>query len=82
MFFTIKTRKDLENLEALASLENQVEQLHVLEKLGKQVFHKKMKKLHEPLTDTLRKTSEMSTATLTETSNNNNKALENINEKV
>ena len=41
-----------------------------------------MKKLYEPLTDTIKNVSENITKTLTENSINNNKAIENLNEKV
>ena len=41
-----------------------------------------MIKVFEPLTDTLKKTSENITKTITENSINNNKAIENLNEKI
>ena len=41
-----------------------------------------MTKLFEPLTETLKKTPENITKTITETSGNNNKAIENLNEKI
>ena len=41
-----------------------------------------MTKVFEPLTDTLKKTSENTTKTITEISINNNKAIENLNEKI
>ena len=41
-----------------------------------------MTKVVEPLTDTLKKTSEKITKTITENSNNNNKAISDINEKI
>ena len=37
-------REDLENLEELASLENQVEEVRLQDKLGTQSFHEKRKK--------------------------------------
>ena len=40
------------------------------------------KKLCKPMTDEIKKTSEKITKTLTENSNNNNKAIENSNEKI
>ena len=52
--------------------------VRIQEKLGKQNFHKDMKKLYEPVTNTIKNTSE----NLTESSINNNKAIENLNEKV
>ena len=82
MLLPIKNRKDLEKLEELVSLENQVKVVKLQDKLGKQNFHEDMNKVFEPLTDTLKKTSEDITKTITENSNNNNKAIENINEKI
>ena len=43
MLFKIKIRDDLENLEELASLKNQVEDLRVQDKLGKQNYHEEKK---------------------------------------
>ena len=40
MLYPIKNRDDLENLEELASSQNQVEVLRLQDKLGKQNFHK------------------------------------------
>ena len=39
MLFSIKMREDLENLGELVSLKNQVEDLRLKDKLGKQTFH-------------------------------------------
>ena len=50
--------------------------------LGKQNFHENLEEVFEPLTDTLKKTSENKTKAITETSVNNNKAIENSNEKI
>ena len=82
MLYAIKNREDLENLEELASLENQVKVVKLQDKLGEQNFHEDMKKVFEPVTKSLKNTSENVTKTLIETSNNNNKALENLNEKI
>ena len=51
------------------------------DKLGKQIFQEDMKKVFEPVTKSLEKTSENSTKTITEPYIINNKALENLNEK-
>ena len=40
MLYAIKNREDLENLEELASLENQVKVVKFQDKLGKQNFTK------------------------------------------
>ena len=79
MLYTIKDREDLENLEELASLENQVKVFKLQDKLGKQNFHEDMKKVFEPVTKSLENTSENLTKAITETSIKNNLAIENIN---
>ena len=82
MLFPIRNREDLEKLNESVSLQNQVKVVRLQHKLGKQNFHEDMTKVFEPLTDTLKKTSENITKTITESSINNNKAIENLNEKV
>ena len=82
MLFPIRNREDLEKLNEAVSLQNQVKVVRLQDKLGEQNFHEDMKEVFEPLTDTLKKTSENITKTITENSINNNKAIENLNEKV
>ena len=82
MLYAIKDREDLENLEELASLENQVKVVKLQDKLGKQNFHEDMKKVFEPVTKSLENTSQDITKTLTENSIKNNKTIENLNEKI
>ena len=82
MLFPIKDREDLEKLNELILLKDQVQEVRLQDKLGEQNFHEDMTKVFEPLTDTLKKTSENITKTLTENSINNNKAIENLNEKI
>ena len=82
MLYSIKDREDLEKLEELVSLENQVKVVKLQDKLGKQNFHEDMKKVFEPVTKPLESTSQDITKTITETSINNNKAIENLNEKI
>ena len=82
MLFPIKNKEDLENLKEAVSLQNEVKVVRLQDKLGEQNFHENMEKVFEPLTDTLKKTSENITKTITETSVNNNKAIENLNEKI
>ena len=79
--YSIK-KEDLEKLEELASLQGQVEEVRLQEKLGKQNFHEKKKKINELFTDTIKNTSENLTKTVTETSFKNNQEMENSNEKV
>ena len=82
MIYSIKDRKDLEELNELASLQDQVKVVKLKDKLGKQNFHEDMKKVFEPVTKSIENTSENITKTLTENSINNNKAIENLNEKI
>ena len=44
MLYSIKNKGDLEKLEELASLQNQVEEVRLRDKLGKQKFHGNIKK--------------------------------------
>ena len=81
MLFPIKIREDLQNLNELISLQNQVKAVRLQDNLGKQNFHEDMKKVFEPVTKSLENTSQDITKTLTENSINNNKAIENFNEK-
>ena len=82
MLFPITNVEDLQNLNDAVSLQNQVKIVRLQDKLGEQNFHEDMTKVFEPLTDTLKKTSENITKTITENSINNNKAIENLNEKI
>ena len=82
MLFPIRNLEDLQNLNEAVSLQNQVKDVRLQDKLGKQNFHEDMTKVFEPLTDTLKKTSENMTKSIIENSINNNKAIENLNEKI
>ena len=82
MLYSIKDRKDLENLNKLASLQDQVRAVRLQDKLGKKNFQKDMKKVFEPVTKSLENTSQDITKTITETSIKNNQAKENINKKL
>ena len=82
MLYSIKDREDLGKLEELASLQNQVKTVRLQDKLGKQNFHEDLKKLYEPLTDTIKNTSENITKTISESSKQNNLAIENLNNKL
>ena len=57
MLFAINIREDLENLNELASLQDQVNAVKLQDKLGKQNFHEDMKKVFEPITKSLENTS-------------------------
>ena len=77
--FAINNREDLDKLEELASLQDQVKVVKLQDKLGEQNFHEDMKKVFEPVTKSLKNTSENLTKAITETSIKNNLAIENIN---
>ena len=54
MLYSIKDREDLENLNDLASLQDQVKVFRLQDKIGKQNFHEDMKKVFEPVTKSLK----------------------------
>ena len=76
--YSIKNREDLEKLDELISLKNQVKELRLQDKLGKQNFHENLKNVFEPVTDTNRNVSEDLTKTMMLTSKEANKAQENL----
>ena len=82
MMFPIRNIEDLQNLNEAVLLQNQVKVVRLQDKLGKQNVHQNMEELFEPITNTLKKTSENITKTITESSINNNKAISDLNEKV
>ena len=49
MLYSIQNREDLEKLGELISLQNQVDEVRLQEKLGEQHFHEYMKKLWNQL---------------------------------
>ena len=82
MLYSIKNIEDLEKLNEAVSLQKQVQEVRLQNKLGDQNFHENMNKLFKPMTDAIKNTSENITKTITENSINNNKAIENLNEKI
>ena len=82
MLYAIKNNDDLENLNELASLQDQVKAVRLQDKLGKQNFHEPMKKVFEPVTKSLESTSQDVTKTITENSIKNNQAMEILNSKL
>ena len=80
--FPIRNVEDLQKLDEAVSLQNQVNEVRLQDKLGEQNYHEDSKKIFKPMTDAIKSTSESITKTLTENSFNNNKAIENINEKI
>ena len=79
MLFPIRNVTDLQNLNEAVSLQNQVKVAKLQDKLGEQNFHEDMKKVFEPVTKSLENTSANLTKAITETSIQNNLAIENIN---
>ena len=82
MLFPIRNIEDLQNLNEAVSLQNDVKVVRLQDKLGKQNFHEDMEEVFEPMTNAIKKTSENITKSITEASINNNKAIENLNEKI
>ena len=82
MLYSIEDREDLEKLEELVSIENQVKAVRLEDKLVKQNFHEDMKKVFEPVTKSVEITSENLTKAITQSSVKNNKALDNLNNKL
>ena len=82
MLYPINNREDLQKLNDAVLLQNQVQEVRLQNKLGEQNYHEDIKKIFKPMTDELKNTSEKITRTLTENSINNNKAIENLNEKI
>ena len=82
MLYSIKNVEDLEKLNGAISLQKQVQEVRLQNKLGDQNYHENINKFFKPMTDELKNTSEKITKTITENSINNNKAIENLNEKI
>ena len=80
--FPIKNIEDFKKLNELVSLQNQLNEVRLQNKLRKQNFPEDIKKVFEPVTKSLENTSRDIAKTVTETSINSNKAIENLNEKV
>ena len=80
MIYAIKNKDDIKDLEEIDYLQSKVKQVRLFGKLGKQGYHYDIKELFEPVNDTIKNISEDITKTITETSIENNKKLENINE--
>ena len=82
MLYSIKNIEDLEKLNEAISLQKQVQEVRLQNKLGEQNYHEDIKKIFKPMTDALKNTSENITKTITENSINNNKAISDLNEKI
>ena len=82
MLFAFNNRESFEQLEELASSQGQAKAVRLQDKLGKQNFQEDMKEMYEPLTDTIKNTSESITKNISETSIKNTKAISDLNEEV
>ena len=82
MLYSIKNIEDLEKLNEAILLQKQVQEVRLQNKLGDQNYHEDINKFFKPMTDELKNTSEKITRTLTENFTKNNKAIENLNEKI
>ena len=82
MLYSIEDRKILRKLNEIVSLQDQAKAVRLQDKLRKQNFHEDMKKVFEPVTKSLENASQDITKTITETSIENNQAIENINNKL
>ena len=60
----------------MVSLDSQVKETRLRDKLGQQKFHEVMRRVVEPVTKSIKDVSDEVTKALTETSINNNKAIE------
>ena len=80
--YSIENRDDLEKLNVLNSLQNQVKALRLRNELVKRNFPEDMKKVFEPVTNSIKNVSEDGTRTMMESSKENNKAPENFNDRV
>ena len=82
MLFSIKDIEDLGSLNELLSSESQVKAVRLQDKLGKQNLHEDMKKVFEPVTKSFKDVSEEVKETVTKASFENDKAIENLNDKL
>ena len=82
MLFKGKNREDLENINNIVSLHSQTEALGLQDKLGKQNFHEVMKKVFEPFTKTIKDVPKDVAETMSEISEENDKAQAILNKKL
>ena len=80
--YPTNNKEDLQKLDEAVSLQKQVREVRLQDKLGEQNYHEDAKKLIKSTTDAIKNTSEIITKTLTKNSINNNQAIENLNEKI
>ena len=81
MMFSIRNVEDLQNLNEAVLLQNQVKAVRLQDKLGEQNYHEDAKNIFKQKTNAIKDTSDNLAKTITESSNINNKAIENLNER-
>ena len=82
MMFPIRNIEDLQKLNEAVSLQNQLHEVRLQDKLRERSYHEDAKKLFEPMTDVIKDTSDNLTKTITVSSINNNKTIENLNGRI
>ena len=82
MLYPINNREDLQKLDEAVSLQNQVQEVRLQDKVGKQNFDENIKKVFEPVTKSLENISENLIKTITDSFIKNNQAIENVNNKL
>ena len=80
--FPSKDREDLLKLNELIPLKNQVQEVRLQDKLGKQNFHEDIKNVFEPVTKSLENPFRDITKAVTESSEMNNEVLNILNNKL
>ena len=71
MLYSITNTDDWEDLNQLASLQNQVIDLRLQDNLGKQNFHDEVKNVFQPVTKTSNETAIAITESIRDTKKNN-----------
>ena len=80
--YSIHNREDSEKINELIKIQSPVEELELQDRNGKQNFHEDVRKQFEPVTDKFLKTFEDLTTTMMLTSKENNRALDDLNDKL
>ena len=82
MLYPIRNVENLQNINEAVSLQNQVKAMRLQDKLGEQIYHEDAKKIFKPMTDAIKDTSDNLTKTIKKSSIINNKAIDNLNERI
>ena len=81
MLYSHEIKDDLQKLNESSLLESQVKAVRLQNKLGEENFHEDLKKVFEPVANSIKDVSDEVLKTMTEHSNKNNKPIENLKEK-